>query len=109
MYEAQETRRVERELDNGQALEAARAELKSEYLHAAVMPLVCSVRVPTDLKPTRREEFMNVFMDGLGWSKNEALQARVVSILREHGMDVLEELAKQHADDYAKDLMGARQ
>lgn len=101
MYGLQETQRVEREFDNGAQYDAIRQALVDEFLQAATMPLMATVRTPTDLNTRRRAPFMEVFMDGLGWSKNEALQARVVAILRTHGKDVLEALADQHGAEYA--------
>lgn len=84
----------------------ARELLRAEYMQAVSMPLLTTVSTPTDMQPMRRTPFLDVLGDGLTWSKNRTLLARVVFLMSRtvEGLELLNELAKQHADDYADEV-----
>ena len=84
-------------------LERAADGLAAEYMAAACVPLMSTVHAPTDRMPQRRLPFLDVFADGLTWSKNRHLMANAVSILRRstEGLALLEELSRQHGAEYA--------
>lgn len=83
---------------------SAASVLSAEYMAGAAVPLIASVHTPTDLQRLRRTAFLDVFFDGLSWSKNRHLAAQAVSILLrdEAGKKVLRELARQHGEEYAE-------
>lgn len=86
--------------------EQAKAALVAEYLDAAKQPLITTVHTPTDLQPFRRTPFLDKFEDGLAWSQNRKLLARVVNELNRStlGQAILAELAEQYADDFVDEV-----
>jgi hypothetical protein len=89
-----------------QRREKAKADLVAEFMACASLPALTSVQTPTDLDRSRRTSFLDAFGDGLTWSKNRHLLARVVAELMRSdlGQGVLRELAEQYADDYADEV-----
>ena len=97
-----EDRHAERMERNEARLEKASADLAAEFMAAASLPLLTSVPCPTDINPRRRLPFVDVFFDGLSWSKNSHLQTRAIAVLLRHDPELVKELAEQHADSYAE-------
>ncbi len=101
-----EDRHAERLERKERAQGDAKASLAAEYMACATLPLYSSVFCPSVQNPQRRTPFLDVFADGLTWSKNRHLLARTVAILMrdEGGRELLQELAAQYADDYADEV-----
>ena len=99
-----EDRHAERMERKETARDKAKADLAGEYMACATMPLLSSVWAPTDLNQRRRLPFVDVFFDGLTWSKNTHLQSRAIATLLRHAPEIVQELASQHAEDYADEV-----
>ena len=83
---------------------ASHKALVDEFMQAASLPLFSSVSTPTVKDSRRRLPFLDVFGDSLFWSKNTALAARALAVLMRHDRGLVEDLAAQHADDYAEEV-----
>ena len=99
-----EDRHAERLERKDEARDKAVADLVSEFMAAATLPTLSTVSTPTDLNPARRTPFLDAFSDGLFWSKNVHLQSRAVAVLMRHDRELVEELARQYAEDYADEV-----
>lgn len=99
-----EDRHAERLERKETARDKAKTDLIGEYMACATLPLLSSVWAPTDLNQRRRLPFVDVFFDGLTWSKNTHLQARAIATLLRHAPELVQELARQHAEEYADEV-----